>query len=278
MFPKETMKYPEHEAAALFPLLEGADLQELAADIAERGLLEPITLLGGAVLDGRNRLRACALAKVEPRFTDWAGTGSPLAWVISKNVKRRHLTPSQRATVAVESLPMFEREAKERQRAHAGTAPGKAAGSNTPSTIGGSVSEKGEATAHAAKAAGASRAYVADAKAIQEDDPKAFAEVKAGKRTISDVQREHKRKKRVEKLNAISAAPGVVCVRAEVDRESQGERDEGQRKPGRIPSDSCAERDLSDPQRCRPHRGSARETTSSNGDRRARLEVGRLTR
>jgi len=47
-------------------------------------------------LDGRNRLAACRIAKVKPRFVEWDGTGSPLQWVISENLIRRHLTSSQR--------------------------------------------------------------------------------------------------------------------------------------------------------------------------------------
>jgi hypothetical protein len=41
--------------------------------------------------------------------------GSPVEWVISTNL-RRHLTASQRAVVALDILPLLEREAKERQR------------------------------------------------------------------------------------------------------------------------------------------------------------------
>ncbi len=79
-----------HPAAELFPFMSDEELGELAADIRAHGLLEPIVLLDGLVLDGRNRLRACEAAGVEPRFVDWDGTGDPAVWVISKNLKRRH--------------------------------------------------------------------------------------------------------------------------------------------------------------------------------------------
>lgn len=90
---------PEHPAAALFPRLAGADLDALAADIAANGLLGPVVLLDGAVLDGRNRLAACALAGVEPLFTEYVGD-DPVSWVVSQNLHRRHLSESQRAMVA----------------------------------------------------------------------------------------------------------------------------------------------------------------------------------
>lgn len=105
-----------HPAANLFPLLPDAELAVLAADIKERGLLEPVTTLDGHVLDGRNRLRACELAGVSPRFVEWEGRGDPVPWVVSKNLKRRHLTESQRGMVAARTKDYYAGLAKERQR------------------------------------------------------------------------------------------------------------------------------------------------------------------
>ena len=53
-----------HPACLLFPKLTGPALDELAADIKDRGLIEPIVLLHGQVLDGKNRLAACRIAGV----------------------------------------------------------------------------------------------------------------------------------------------------------------------------------------------------------------------
>ena len=63
-----------------------ADLQALAADIGANGQHEPIRLYRGKILDGR----ACAIANAEPRFASYDGA-DPLAFVISLNLKRRHL-------------------------------------------------------------------------------------------------------------------------------------------------------------------------------------------
>jgi ParB-like chromosome segregation protein Spo0J len=54
-----------HPAADLFPFMSDDELAELAVDIRAHGLLEPIVLLDGLVLDGRNRLRACEAAGVD---------------------------------------------------------------------------------------------------------------------------------------------------------------------------------------------------------------------
>jgi len=71
----------------------------LAADIGTNGLAEPIVLLDGQILDGRNRHAACSLAGVDPSFSEFVGD-DPAAWVVSKNLHRRHLSESQRAMVA----------------------------------------------------------------------------------------------------------------------------------------------------------------------------------
>ena len=65
-----------HPVAALFPMLAGDELEELAADIKARGLLQPIVLdAEGRILDGRNRLAACKIAGVEPNFIRKFSTG-----------------------------------------------------------------------------------------------------------------------------------------------------------------------------------------------------------
>ena len=108
-------KYPFHLACTVFPQLSDAELRELADDIAANGLRNPIVLLKGKILDGRNRYLACEIAGVKPRFVEFEGD-DPIGWVVSQNLVRRHLTASQKAVVALDLLPLLEKEAKERQR------------------------------------------------------------------------------------------------------------------------------------------------------------------
>jgi hypothetical protein len=94
------MKKDHHPAAALFPMMPAAELQQLAEDIKTNGQREPILLLDDLILDGRNRQAACELAGVEPCYEQaHVNSGTPAAFVISLNLHRRHLNTSQRAAV-----------------------------------------------------------------------------------------------------------------------------------------------------------------------------------
>ena len=109
-----------HPLSEVFPLLEGAALDELAASIKEHGQQEPIGLWEGRILDGRNRFLACEKAGVKP----WTVTLersqfeelSPLEWVVAKNLHRRQMDASQRAMVAARLKPLFSEQAANRMK------------------------------------------------------------------------------------------------------------------------------------------------------------------
>lgn len=80
-------------------MLPEDELHDLAESIKESGLELPIVLdPDGVLLDGRNRLAACQLAGVEPRFTTYAGTDQ-IAFIASCNLLRRNLSEGQRAMI-----------------------------------------------------------------------------------------------------------------------------------------------------------------------------------
>src|SRR5437588_12849474 len=103
-----------HPAADLFPMMSDAELDELAADIAEHGLYQAIAFQGDELLDGRNRLAAIQRIKDETRRNNLLGFVAstkrvmqvldPIAYVISANVRRRHLSAEQKRDIVAELL------------------------------------------------------------------------------------------------------------------------------------------------------------------------------
>jgi N6-adenosine-specific RNA methylase IME4/ParB-like chromosome segregation protein Spo0J len=89
----------DHPLASIFPLLTGAAFDELVEDIRTHGVREKILLFQGKILDGRNRYRAARKAGRDCPTRVYQGP-DPLGFVISLNIKRRHLNESQRAMVA----------------------------------------------------------------------------------------------------------------------------------------------------------------------------------
>jgi hypothetical protein len=93
-------KYKVHPAADVFPMMSDEELQKLGEDIKANGLISSITLQcceDDVLLDGRNRMEAmerCGIAL--PEFFEIA-EGDPVAYVMSKNIHRRHLTKQQQS-------------------------------------------------------------------------------------------------------------------------------------------------------------------------------------
>jgi ParB family chromosome partitioning protein len=158
--------------------MEGAEYDELKADIAQNGLLEAIWLHpDGSIIDGRNRHRACIETETRPAFRTWSGKGSLVSFVVSMNLHRRHLSKSQSAVVALDVLPMLEAEAKARMMA--GRAP------DPTQKI-----ADGEAREQAAGLFHTNRQYVSDAKRLQQQAPDLLEQVKVGEKSIPQAKRE----------------------------------------------------------------------------------------
>src|SRR5262249_49925950 len=122
---------------------------------------------------------------------EWNGNGSLVEFVVSLNLHRRHLDSSQRAAVALDVLPLLEKEAKERQRAAGGGRRSKKAkGGSVPEKVPEAKSDDGEARKQTAKLMGTNSRYVNMAKRVKEADPELFEQVKAGKVKMPQAQQQ----------------------------------------------------------------------------------------
>lgn len=87
-----------HPLCTLFPRIAGAEFEALKADILANGLRQPIVVLDGMILDGGNRYAACIAVDIDPDIVEFEG-GSPVAFVLSSNLHRRHLSAGQQAAI-----------------------------------------------------------------------------------------------------------------------------------------------------------------------------------
>lgn len=179
---------PIHPAAELFPLIADEPLSDLADDIKLHGLLEPCWLnRDGVLLDGRNRLRACQKAGIKPRFREYDGNDE-VGFIVSLNLRRRHLNEDERAFLAVGLIPLYEEQGRAaKARAGSVAAPGR------PEKDGAGLhhlsrDESRRSTARAAKDVNVSPRRVAQAKRVTEHAPDLIPQVVSGAMSISKAE------------------------------------------------------------------------------------------
>jgi predicted transcriptional regulator len=108
-------KLEPHALCESIPAMSEDEYQVLKADIAENGLRDPIALYQGKILDGRNRYRAMEeLGKPikETMYFEYdpkIDGKSPEAFVLSRNLLRRHLNESQKAALGWETFKRLRR-------------------------------------------------------------------------------------------------------------------------------------------------------------------------
>ena len=100
-------EYEFHELANRFPIIEGEEYDALIDSIERQGLLNPITLYQGKILDGRNRYRAARAAKYNftaKDFLELRVGADPNDFVISTNAQRRHLSTDQKRDLVIQIM------------------------------------------------------------------------------------------------------------------------------------------------------------------------------
>lgn len=134
------------EFQTLIPPLTDDEYKRLETSLVNNGWegwRGPILVWDGVIVDGHNRYRICqehgiAFTTKEMHFSD---EDSAKLFIIDNQLKRRNLPPAAIGDLKLEEKEIVARQAKERQRQHGGTAPGKA--KSLPPNLG-EVSEGGE--------------------------------------------------------------------------------------------------------------------------------------
>jgi len=112
-----------HPAASLFPLIEGEDFEDLVFSIKTMGVLQPIIVSDGVLIDGRNRLRAVTKLRQEGRTISLPTkeldpeTPNICEYIFDTNAHRRNLTPDQTAMISTDVWPMIAKERDSKQSA-----------------------------------------------------------------------------------------------------------------------------------------------------------------
>lgn len=165
-----------HDAANIFPM-DDEHIDELAEDIRSQGQQVPIEVLDGQIIDGRRRFMACKIAGVKPAFRN-VFVDDPVAYVLSLNRHRRHLSETQLAMVGARASALREKleaEAKERKTRK----PADSVKENLPS-------QKGQTRDQIGKAVGVSGKTIDfGTKVLKDGTPKLIAAVDADKIAVS---------------------------------------------------------------------------------------------
>jgi len=181
-----------HPAADLFPMMSEEERAELAADANANGWMERVVITDdNLLLDGRNRL----IASVEIDLTVGVRqlhVTDPVAWVLSANLHRRHLTAAQRAKVGLAVEALYAAEAKERQRASGGGT-GRAGGGTRTVPLN-SAEPFEDSRARAAKAVGVGHDSISKAKKLAAEAPDLLDEAVEGKRSLNSAVNEAKKR------------------------------------------------------------------------------------
>lgn len=220
--------YEVHAFADAFPLIDGEEFEELVRDIKRNGLREPIILNHDRtmLIDGRNRWRACEEAGSDPVFETLPERYTEtmvLDLIVSKNMARRQLNPSQKAYMALEYQRYYESAAKEAQRESGRQTAEKVNAQVTKATVVADppqpnvdshrVTEERKSRERAARITGASGRLVQQAKAVQRDAPDLAEKVRNGALALDAADKQRRQRiAAMPKPEPVATKPGPVML------------------------------------------------------------------
>jgi N6-adenosine-specific RNA methylase IME4 len=201
------------------PEMQVEERERVKRDILAHGYdkTQPIYTLNGDILDGWNRWLICQEIKVKPEMVEFTGTDFEAVNFVMRTNKRRNLTSSQWAAIAIEAkdiVQIIENEVENERKKKISEEMG-----GNKNQIGGepqmgqkidpsveTPAPRDNAKRAASKVAevfNTNRQYISDIANIKESKPEVFEEIKKGNKTIAEAKKEEKIQKRKEEIEEI---------------------------------------------------------------------------
>lgn len=161
-----------HPLCELLPPMAADEFKDLCDDIANHGVLNPVVIYEGKILDGRNRWTAAMKTGRKCPMVEYRGAMTAAEFVVAQNINRRHLDGGQRAALAAK---IYEYHA-------ANNLPILAKGGQNP------PSERAPTQADAARMVGADLRETKRAVRVLRESPEAIKAVAAGTMTLRQAE------------------------------------------------------------------------------------------
>lgn len=100
------------------PMLSTTEYNELEKSICKNGLLSPILIWNGTIIDGHNRYKICKSHRIENIITkemSFSSKCEAIEWILRNQLGRRNLTDFQRNEVALKYEEVIAEQMKQKQ-------------------------------------------------------------------------------------------------------------------------------------------------------------------
>ena len=107
----------------ILPPLSTQEYMELEKSIKEKGVLSPILVWNGYIVDGHNRYEICTTNRIDNfpvKEVEFNNKEEVLEWILSHQLGRRNLTDFQRNEVALKYQDVIAKRMKEKQAEYYG--------------------------------------------------------------------------------------------------------------------------------------------------------------
>lgn len=224
------LRVDEEFEALIHPLSED-ERKGLERSIVTEGCRDAIVVWGGVVVDGHNRYEICQRRGVEfgTRDKDFADRHEAIMWIIDNQLSRRNVPAWKRGDLALRREEEFIEKAKERQREHGNTAPGREAEETLPQLVAEVLEtpEDREANGQLGKVAGLSRESMRKVRYIKANADEGLQDaLDNGEETIGGAykrlkneerskERAREREEAAEKMESITLDERVQVVHAD---------------------------------------------------------------